>query len=88
MSIPEIPPKQRVHNKPCSYSASERAILQPFRKKYENESNKQARLQLLRGEILPALFNYWVEHGERPQTAEESSSSIQVSISYYILFCH
>ena len=78
MSVHEAPPRHRVHNKPCTYTATERAVIQPFRKRYENEENKQARIQMMRTEILPALFNYWEQRGDRPQTNEESTKSVQV----------
>ncbi len=79
--VPKAPPKRRVHNKPCTYTTAERTVLQPFREKYEREENKHERAQLLRTEILPALFNYWIERGDRQQTAEESTNSVQVCLS-------
>ena len=78
MSVHEAPPRHRVHNKPCTYTATEQAVIQPFRKRYENEENKQARIQMMHTEILPALFNYWEQRGDHPQTYEESTKLVQV----------
>ena len=89
MSVPKAPPRHRTHNKPCTYTASERAVLQPFCKKYKTETNKDARLRMMRTEILPALFYYWVQRGDRPQTPEESTKLVQVEGSHchLLFFC-
>ena len=76
---PEAPRRPRVHNKPCTYTVQERAAIQPFRKRYQNEESKQARIQMMRTEIMPALFDYWEQRGDPPQTNEESTKSVQVN---------
>jgi hypothetical protein len=61
----------------CQYSPEEIAQILPFKDDYR-KATPPARLISMKTKILPAMFNYWTEHGKQP-TADEGPVKAQVS---------
>lgn len=62
---------QKPPRKDCIYYARELQQIEPYREKYRKAS-KPERLQIMKSEILPAMFNYWEKLQEGPKDEAES----------------
>jgi hypothetical protein len=60
--------------KDCKYSVAEVLCILPFKADFIT-SSIQERMALLKNQILPKMFNYWLENGKEYDTDESRSLS-------------
>ena len=72
-------PGQRQYRNGSKYTVAERKILEPFKEAFRSEESKAGRLEILKSEILPAIFNYWASIEPDPMEEEESRRRAKVS---------
>ena len=73
-------PRMRQYQKNSKYTSEERAIIEPYRDAFRSQESKAGRLQILKCDILPAIFNYWRTTGNDPQ--DEVESRIRAKVNY------
>ena len=66
--------------KDCKYNAKELEQILPFKNIFINANTIPERLLILKSQILPAMFNYWVGNGQEPRDQEESRSWAKVVV--------
>ncbi|KAF8814119.1 hypothetical protein BYT27DRAFT_7250340 [Phlegmacium glaucopus] len=66
------PMNDRQHRKDCKYTAEERKVMGPYKESFRTQTTKAGHLQILRTDILPAIFNYWVNNGNTPKDDNDS----------------
>jgi hypothetical protein len=71
----------RKPRKDSKYSAEERKIIEPYKDAFRSERTVGGRLQILRNNILPAMFNYWERIGNSPKDQDESRLRAKVKIT-------
>lgn len=81
-----IPPPTTSRRKKldCLYTPEERKVLEEFKVEYRSHVNRQLRAQTFRSKILPALYEYWKEIDNLPQSVEESENCVKV-ITLFVL---
>lgn len=76
-----VPGRRRTN---CRYTAQEREVLEAYKESYLEATSSQERLVIVKGELLPAIFKYWLAMGKEPKTEEDLKSSTRVSNTKYI----
>ena len=71
---------KRQYRKESKYTVEERKIIDPYKDAFRSQESKAGRLQILKCDILPAIFNYWVSIGRAPMDEEESC--IRAKVNY------
>jgi hypothetical protein len=69
----------RQYRKGSRYSVEERKIIEPYKVAFRSQESKANRLQILKCDILPAMFNYWVSIDRAPTDEEESRIRAKVN---------
>jgi hypothetical protein len=69
---PSENPGKRQYRKESRYTIEERKIIEPYKDAFRSQESKASRLQILKCDILPAIFNYWVSIERAPMDEEES----------------
>jgi hypothetical protein len=72
-------PRVRQYRKGSRYSVEERKIIEPYKVAFRSQESKANRLQILKCDILPAMFNYWVSIDRAPMDEEESRIRAKVN---------
>lgn len=67
----------RPPRKDCQYSAMELQQIRQYKNIYKT-STKPDRLLMMKGQILPAMFNYWEAQGQGAQSEEENRMRAKV----------
>jgi hypothetical protein len=80
-----IPPKPRQPRKDGQYTQMEKEIIGKYKEEYRSLSTRELRGQLMRERVLPAIFNYWNDHGNAPMTEEQWSSRQRVVFLLFYL---
>jgi hypothetical protein len=75
-AAPPSPQKQK--RVPSIYTYEERKVLQPFKKDYRSQPNKQERANMYRTTILPAISNYWKDNGNPPADEADLGERVKV----------
>lgn len=81
---PPMPPEPsqtlrlRQYRKGSRYTVEERKIIEPYKVAFRTQDSKAGRVQILRSNILPAIFNYWVSVDKAPKDDEESRARAKV----------
>lgn len=70
---------QRQPRSGAKYPPEDRQVIDPFKQEYQAQTSKAGRLQMLKNDILPALFNHWASKGKLPKDIEESKSWSKVT---------
>ena len=85
--LPEVLRKQalRQYQKGSRYTVEEQKIIKPYKDAFWSEELKAGRLQILKCDILPAIFNYWVSIERAPMDEEESC--IHAKVNYQLEAC-
>jgi hypothetical protein len=76
---PSEKPRLRQYRKGSTYTSEERKIIEPYKVAFRSQESKANRLQILKCDILPAIFNYWVSIGRAPMDEEESRLRAKVN---------
>jgi hypothetical protein len=76
---PSENPGQRQYCKGSRYTVKERKILAPYKDAFRSQESKAGRLQILKCDILPTIFNYWVSIETAPMDEEESCMCAKVN---------
>jgi hypothetical protein len=69
----------RQYRKGSRYTVDERKIIEPYKVAFRSQQSKAGRLQILKGDILPAMFNYWASIRRAPVDHEESRIRAKVT---------
>ena len=79
--LSEVAGKQalRQYQKGSRYTVEEQKIIEPYRDAFQSEELKAGWLQILKCNILPAIFNYWVSIERAPMDEEESRMCAKVN---------
>ncbi|KAF8812020.1 hypothetical protein BYT27DRAFT_7013364, partial [Phlegmacium glaucopus] len=56
----------------------ERKVMGPYKESFRTQTTKAGHLQILRTDILPAIFNYWVNNGNTPKDDNDSRLCVKV----------
>jgi hypothetical protein len=75
----------RQYRKGSRYTGEERKIIEPYKDAFRSQESKAARLQILKTDILPAMFNYWASIEMTPMDAEESCT--RAKVGYHPIQC-
>src|ERR1700676_2129466 len=75
----------RQYRKGSRYTGEERKIIEPYKDAFRSQESKAARLQILKTDTLPAMFNYWASIEMTPMDAEESCTCAKVG--YHPIQC-
>ena len=70
---------RRQYWKGSRYTVEERKIIEPYKDAFRSQESKAGRLQILKCDILPAIFNYWVSIERAPMDEEESRMHAKVN---------
>jgi hypothetical protein len=70
---------RRQYRKGSRYTVEERKIIEPYKDAFRSQQSKAGRLQILKCDILPAIFNYWVSIERAPMDEEESRLRAKVN---------
>lgn len=76
----EPPVKTRKPRKDSAYTVEERTLMNQYKQKYMTQPTRELRANVIRNEILPDLYNYWVKLGTAPQSGEESLVCMKVTL--------
>ena len=57
----------------------ERKIIEPYKVAFQSQESKASRLEILKCDILPVMFNYWVSIDRAPMDEEESCFRAKVN---------
>ena len=60
-------------------------IIEPYKDAFQSQESKASQLQILKCDILPAIFNYWVSIEMAPMDEEESR--IHAKVNYQLEAC-
>jgi hypothetical protein len=82
---PSENPGYRQHQKGSQYTVEEQKIIEPFKDAFRSQESKAARLQILKTDILPAMFNYWASIEMAPMNPEESCT--RAKVGYHPIQC-
>ena len=84
---PEVSEKQALgqYRKGSRYTLEEHKITEPYKDAFWSEESKASWLQILKCDILPAIFNYWVSIERAPLDEEESC--IHAKVNYQLEAC-
>ena len=63
----------------------EQKIIKPYKDAFQLQESKAGQLQILKCDILPAIFNYWVSIELAPMDEEESH--IHAKVNYQFEAC-
>ena len=74
---------QKKPRKDCKYNTQERKVIEPFKKDYQSQTTRDGRLLMLKTQILPAMFNYWVSVGKDPQDQDGREQRARVCLMLY-----
>jgi hypothetical protein len=69
----------RQYRKESKYTIQERKIIEPYKDAFRSQESKAGRLQILKCDILPAIFNYWVSIERAPVDEEDSRIRAKVN---------
>jgi hypothetical protein len=69
----------RKYRKGGRYTDEERRIIEPYKVSFRSQQSKAGRLQILKTDILPAMFNYWAAIDKAPVDQEESRLRAKVN---------
>jgi hypothetical protein len=69
----------RKYRKGSRYTHGERKIIEPYKVAFRSQQCKAGRLQILKSDILPAMFNYWASIDKAPVDEEESRLRAKVN---------
>jgi hypothetical protein len=62
----------------CLYSPEERKVIEVYKEEYRSQTNRKNRFQTYQTKILPAIYTYWQEIGNLPETIEKSRERAKV----------
>jgi hypothetical protein len=74
---------RRQVRKDSKYSTEERKVIEPYKDAFRSEQTVAGRLQILRNDILPAMFNYWQIIGKAPENEDESRQRAKVKFQLF-----
>jgi hypothetical protein len=77
---PPSPTGKRQKRVDCVYSPEERTVIEIYKEEYRNQINRKGRFQIYRTKILPAIYTYWQEIGELPETEIKSRQCAKVNV--------
>ena len=75
---PPMPPEPtpnpwlRQYRKGSRYTVEERKVIEPYKVAFQSQELKAGWLQILKVDILPAMFDYWVSIDCAPMDDDES----------------
>jgi len=72
---------QKKPRKDCKYNAQERKAIEPFKHIYQSQTTRDGRLLILRSQILPAMFNYWVSVGNDTEDHDSRMKRARVYVT-------
>jgi hypothetical protein len=71
--------EMRQYWKESKYTIQERKIIKPYKDAFRLQESKAGQLQILKCDILPAIFNYWVSIERAPVDEEDSRIHAKVN---------
>jgi hypothetical protein len=69
----------RQYRKESKYTIQEWKIIESYKDAFRSQESKAGRLQILKCDILPAIFNYWVSIERAPVDEEDSRIRAKVN---------
>ena len=66
--------------KESKYTVDKRKVIELYRHSFQSQETKASRLQMLKCEILPAIFNYWEKNGNPPKDKQDSRTCVKVNL--------
>jgi hypothetical protein len=69
----------RQYQKESKYTIQEWKIIKPYKDAFQSQESKAGQLQILKYDILPAIFNYWVSIERAPVDEEDSCIHTKVN---------
>lgn len=69
------------------FSADELRAIAHFRERYENQYKRSKRIQMVKDDIFPAMFNFWRDRGNEPEDNPEFVAKTQVSSHLPLMSC-
>ena len=81
-SILDLIPPEKPFEKTidCVYSLETREVIKIYKQSYITQTTSEARKQIFRTQVLPAIFRHWQDNGKTPENSDESAARIKVGI--------